>query len=85
MDQSSERMNLMPPMQVLGKFKNLEIKLNGDENNKNAGRISLYNSITIFLTSTIPFQQNCYVSIKFPPQLKLEKSELLLGKGTGFF
>ena len=54
-DQSSSNEALLPPMQVLEKFKATEIRLNGDENKKNVGRISLYNSITIFLTSRIPF------------------------------
>ena len=56
----------MRPMSVLGRFAQVEIQLNGDENRKNAGRISLYNSVTLFLSSEIPFQQNCYIEIAFP-------------------
>jgi hypothetical protein len=59
-------------MSELGKFSQAEIQLNGDANRENAGRISLYNSVTLFFTSNIPFQQNCYVQVKFPKTLKIE-------------
>jgi len=83
-DQSSSNEALLPPMQVLEKFKATEIRLNGDENKKNVGRISLYNSLTIFLTSKIPFQQFCYLRFKFPKELRIDETELRLIKGDGF-
>jgi len=71
-------------MQILGKFKTTEMYLLGDENDHNAGRISLYNRVQIYLASSIPFQKNCYFTFKFPPELKLDDNMLNV-KGQGIF
>ena len=55
-DKSRDNQALVQTMSVLGKFSQAEIQLNGDRNRENAGRISLYNSVTLFLSSDIPFQ-----------------------------
>jgi len=83
-DHSDAKQPLRPNMQQLGKFTTTEMYLLGDENNQNAGRISLYNRVQIYLASSIPFQKNCYFTFKFPPEMKLDDNMLYM-EGQGFF
>lgn len=82
-DQSVPDLVLDTPMTIVGNLVGKELSLLGDSNGQNIGRIYEYNKLQFFLSSYIPFEQYCYFTFKFPPNLKIDDAlQSLTGEGV---
>ena len=71
----------------MSEYGNLDVKevfMLGDSNGLNIGRVFEYNTISFFLSSYIPLEENCYLKFVFPAKLKID-SALEALKGEGIF
>ena len=71
-------------MTINGKFKAKDLLMQGDSQGKNIGRVFEYNKLQFFLSSDIPFEQNCFFKFVFPPKLKVDDA-LTFIYGDGIF
>jgi len=61
-----------------------EIFMLGDANGTNIGRIGKYNMLSFYVSSDIPFANECYWVLTFPEMLPLD-GELSTAEGQGIF
>ena len=71
-------------MTEVGTLDGKEVLMLGDSNGQNIGRVFEYNKISFFLSSYIPFEQNCYFKFVFPPKLQIDDA-LQIIEGDGVF